>query len=224
MADLVAPQLVINSRMLYFGWIPADPAAVRAMVPEGLTALENGQVFMNQYVVDDENQTNGFGDYSLTYIGPDLEGAYAPDGETPGRWWTHYFNSNATMRDYAAERGVPATPGTTTLEISGDTLVATTASDGVPVIRSTVKVGSTADGLVARGQLHYITDVQGDLTSGIYPYIAEPVDAFEVVSLEFLAPDHSVYALRPADPLEIVWGFYSPRASFAYPGGEKVHS
>ncbi|MEO3772777.1 hypothetical protein [Micromonospora sp. B9E7] len=52
--------------------------------------------------------------------------------------------------------------------------------------------------------------------------MAEPVDPFEVESLEFLEPDHPVYALRPADPLEIVCGFYSPRASFAYPSGESV--
>jgi hypothetical protein len=35
-----------------------------------------------------------------------------------------------------------------------------------------------------------------------------------------LAPGHPVYALRPADPLEVTWGFYSPKASFCYPGGE----
>ncbi|MEU1245239.1 hypothetical protein ACFYP0_06165 [Micromonospora arida] len=52
--------------------------------------------------------------------------------------------------------------------------------------------------------------------------MAEPVDPLAVESLEFLEPDHPVYALRPADPLAIVWCFYSPRASFAYPGGESV--
>ncbi len=223
MSKLVAPQMVINSRMIYFGWIPADPAAVVALAPDGLSAMENGQVFMNQYVVDSEDQTNGFGAYSLTYIGPDLEGRPAPDGETPGRWWTHYFNSNADMRAYASERGVPASSGKTTIEISGDTLVATTESDGVPVIRTTAKVGSPGS-IVARGQLHYITQVGSDMVSGIYPYIADLVDPFEVTKLEFLEPDHSVYALRPADPLQFVWGFYSPTASFAYPGGEEVIS
>ncbi|RAO56834.1 hypothetical protein [Micromonospora saelicesensis] len=92
----------------------------------------------------------------MTYIGPDLSGLDAPDGVTPGRWWTH------------------------------------------------------------------LTRLDGRLLSGNYPFVAEPVDPFEVESLEFLEPDHPVYALRPADPLEIVWGFYSPRASFAYPGGESV--
>ena len=36
----------------------------------------------------------------------------------PGRWWTHYLNSNADMRAYAAMRGVPASPGEKTLEIA----------------------------------------------------------------------------------------------------------
>ena len=57
MTDLVPPQLVIDSRMLYFGWIPEDKAAVRALLPAEFQPQENSQVFMNQYVVDDDNQT-----------------------------------------------------------------------------------------------------------------------------------------------------------------------
>ncbi|MET9063551.1 hypothetical protein [Streptosporangium sandarakinum] len=221
MSDLVAPQLVVNSRMIYFGWVPADPDAVAALVPDGLKPMANRQVFMNQYVVDRPEQTSGFGAYSLTYIGPDLEDAYAPDGVTPGRWWTHYFNSSEVVRGYAVARGAPATPGRTTIEIDGDTLVATTEADGVPVIRTTARVGRTGTA-VNRGQLRYVTEVDGRRISGNYPFVAEPVDPFEVVSLEFLEPGHPVHALRPADPLQIVWGFYSPRSSFAYPGGESA--
>src|SRR5437868_4408574 len=208
-SELVAPQLVVNSRMIYFGWVPADPDAVAALVPAGLKPMANRQVFMNQYVVDQPEQTSGFGAYSLTYIGPDLEDAYAPDGVTPGRWWTHYFNSSEVVREYAALRGAPASVGRTTIEVRGHELVATTESDGVPVIRTTARVGRTGTA-VNRGQLRYITDVNGQRHSGLYPFVAEPVDPFEVVSPEFLEPSHSVYALRPADPLQIVWGFYSP--------------
>jgi hypothetical protein len=218
---LVAPQLVVNSRMIYFGWLPADPDAVAALVPEGLKPMANRQVFMNQYVVDDAGQTSGFGDYSLTYLGPDLAGVDAPDGVTPGRWWTHYFNSSPVMREYAAARGVPVSVGTTTIEVRGHKLVATTEADGVAVIRTTARVGRTGD-TVNRGQLRYLTELDGERLSGNYPFVAEPVDPFEIESLEFLAPEHSVYALRPANPLDIVWGYYSPRSSFAYPGGETV--
>ncbi|WP_242453926.1 acetoacetate decarboxylase family protein [Bailinhaonella thermotolerans] len=219
MPGLVAPQLVVNSRMIYFGWLPADPGAVAALVPEGLKPAADRQVFMNQYVVDDAGQTSGFGAYSLTYLGPDLSGLDAPDGVTPGRWWTHYFNSSEVVREYAAERGVPATPGRTTIEVTGRRLVATTEADGVPVIRTTARVGRTGEA-VNRGQLRYITRVGGGFLSGVYPFVAEPVEPFEVESLEFLEPDHPVHALRPADPLQVTWGFYSPRSSFAYPGGE----
>ncbi|MEV1330469.1 hypothetical protein AB0J20_12940 [Micromonospora costi] len=221
MTDIVAPQLVVNSRMIYFGWLPADPEAVAALVPDGLEPAPNRQVFMNQYVVDDDGQTSGFGAYSLTYIGPDLAGVDAPDGVTPGRWWTHYLNSSPAVRAYAAARGVPAAAGTTTIDVRGHRLVATTEADGVPVIRTTARVGRTGDA-VNRGQLRYLTRLDGRLLSGNYPFVAEPVDPFEVESLEFLEPDHPVYALRPAEPLQVVWGFYSPRSSFAYPGGESV--
>lgn len=218
MSKLTAPQMVTNSRMLYFTWVPADPGAVEALVPDGLRPAANRQCFINQYVVDSADQTSGFAPYSLTYMGADLEGADTPDGNVPGRWWTHYLNSSAEMREYATERGVPAAVGSTVLDLQGDRLVATTSADGVPVIRSTVRVG--APGAVGRGQLRYITKVDGVLTSGLYPFVSAMVDPFEVLSLEFLQPDHPTYALRPADPLQVTWGFYSPQASFCYPGGE----
>lgn len=215
--NLVAPQMVINSRMLYFGWIPEDRDALARLLPAGLSPIANGQLFMNQYVVDSAEQTSGFGAYSLTYLGLDLDRT-APDGQTPSRWWTHYFNSAEHMRAYTSERGVPATPGRTTIELSGDTVVATTYSEDTPVIRSTAKIGSPS--VTASGQLSYITEIGGKLVDGIYPWIATLVDPWEVTSLEFLEPEHSVYALRPASPLEVTWGFYSPNASFCYPGGE----
>jgi hypothetical protein len=169
--------------------------------------------------VDSTDQTSGFEAYSLTYCGADLAGQDTPDGAVPGRWWTHYFNSNADMRAYAAQRGVPAGVGETTLEITDGVLTATTSADGTPVIRTTVTVGDEI-AVVGRGQLRYITDVDGTLTSGLYPFVAGLVQPWEVTNLEFLEPDHPVSAPRPADPLQVTWGFYSPNASFCYPGGE----
>lgn len=218
MPVLEAPQLVTNSRMLYFTWVPADPDALRALVPDALQLADNSQCFINQYVVDSADQASGFDAYSLTYAGADLSGHNTPDGNVPGRWWTHYFNSNADMRAYASKRGVPAEEGETTLEITDGILTATTSVGGAPLIRTTVRVGEPA--VVGRGQLRYITEVDGTLTSGLYPFVAGLVDPWEVTSMEFLQPDHPVSALRPADPLQVTWGFYSPNASFCYPGGE----
>ena len=91
---LAAPQLVVNSRMLYTSWIPADPDACARLLPRALKPAANRAVYMNQYVVDSAQQTTGFGAYSLTYLGLDVADQNAPDGVTPRRFFTHYFNSS----------------------------------------------------------------------------------------------------------------------------------
>lgn len=218
------PQLITDARMVYIDWIPADAKAAAALVPKGLTPAANGAVYINQYVVDRAEQTSsaghpaGFGAYSLTYLGVDLAGLDA-SATTPGRWWTHYFNSSANMRDYAVDHGVPAAAGATTLDLQGEQLVATSFIDGKPVIRTRarVKVGTTR---LANGQLRYITRVEGRFVTGRYPFVANLAEQFAVESLEFLDPGHSCYALRPKLPLAVTFGFYSPKISFCYPGGE----
>ena len=221
-SKLAAPQLVLHSRMIYTSWIPEDPDACARLLPPALRPAANGAVYMNQYVVDRAEQTTGFGAYSLTYLGLDLGDLFAPDGVTPARFFTHYFNSSETMREYAAERGVPAVPGSTVLEVEGGIATATTSVDGTPVIRTRARVGDTAD-IVLAGHLRYVTRVGNRLIAGNYPYIGELAGTFEVQSIEFLAPDHPVYALRPASPLQVIAGssFYAPRDSFVYPGGEE---
>ncbi len=216
---LAAPQLVIDSRMIYSSWIPADPKAAAALLPDRLNPA--GPIYMNQYVVDSEVQTSGFGAYSLTYLGLDLAGLTAPDGVTPARFFTNYFNSSQVMREYVAERGVPASPGSTTVEVNGHELEAVTSVDGVPVIRTRAKVGKKI-GVVARGHLTYVTQLHGKLIAGNYAYIGDLVDPFELQSVEFLAKDHPVWAIRPAQPLQVVTGssWFAPRDSFVYPGGE----
>lgn len=220
-SKLAAPQLVINSRMIYSSWIPADPKAAAALLPSRLKPAANQAIYMNQYVVDSEEQTSGFGAYSLTYLGLDLDGITAPDGVTPGRFFTHYFNSSEIMREYVIERGVPATAGRTTVETHGQNLEATTYVDGVPVIRTRARIGHKI-GVVARGHLLYVTQLDGKIFGGNYAYIGDLVDPFELQSVEFLAKDHPVWALRPAQPFQPVTGssWFAPRDSFVYPGGE----
>ncbi|SCL48004.1 hypothetical protein GA0070606_1239 [Micromonospora citrea] len=223
MLDPAAPHLVLNSRALFFSWLPADPEAVAALVPPGLTPHPDGQVFMNQYVVDDASQTSGFGAYSLTYLGVCLTGVDAPDGCSPGGWWTHYVTSSERIRDYAAARGAPAVVGHTDIEREGGNLVAETAIGGAPLIRARCQVGETGP-TIASGHHRYFTALGGQLLSAVYPFVAEPVDPFVIESVEFLDRGHPIYALRPENPLTIGFGFYSPRASFAYPGGLAVHA
>jgi hypothetical protein len=219
MASLYAPQMVIRSRMLYFTWIPEDKDAVRALVPAELELSDNGQCFINQYVVDGEDDASGFEPYSLTYAGLDVKGQDSPQG-IPGRWWTHYINSNEDMTAYAAERGVPAqSGGETVIEISDGVLTATTSQNGTALIRTTANV-SDSIAVVGKGQLSYLTKVDGQLIRGFYPFVASMLDGWQVTDMEFLDPSHPIYALRPASPLEVTWGFYSPDAAFCYPGGE----
>jgi len=218
------PQLIVGSRMLYICWKPADPDNVAALVPSELTPAGDRIVYMNQYVVDDASQVSNagsdeaFGAYSLTYLGVDLAGLDTEAG-VPGRWWTHYLNSSPNMIKYAEEHGVPTASGRTEVDLTGDQLVATTYSDGRAVIRTTctVRLGNL---IRASGQLRYVTRVHGDLMSGRYPFVADLAEEFEVTSLEFLDPEHPVYQMRPADPLTITFGFYTPSMSFCYPGGE----
>ena len=222
---LHAPQLIVGARMLYLVWVPEDPAAAAALVPDELHAAPDAPVFMNQYVVDDAGQTSGaasedgFGAYSLTYLGVELEGLDTEDG-TPGRWWTHYFDSSENMIRYAAGHGVPAASGETQLELDDGRLVATTALDGATAIRTTARV--EVERLVhGTGQLRYLTRVDGELVSGRYPFVMDAAETFEVESLEFLGGGpESLQALRPAGPLQVTFGFYSPSISFCYPGGE----
>jgi len=219
------PQLIVGARMLYVVWLPADASAAAALVPDELEAAPGSPVFMNQYVVDDAAQTSnaasdeGFGAYSLTYLGVDLAGLDTEDG-TPGRWWTHYFDSSPNMIRYAAAHGVPAGEGETTLELESDTLVATTLIGGEPAIRATAHVELGTPGR-ATGQLRYLTRVDGNLVSGRYPFVMDASETFEVRSVEFLGGGpESLEALRPAEPLQVTFGFYSPSISFCYPGGE----
>ncbi|MFG2009466.1 hypothetical protein ACGFNF_10370 [Micromonospora sp. NPDC048868] len=223
MLDPAAPHLVVNSRTLFFGWLPADPDAVAALVPAGLRPSADRLVFMNQYVVDDESQTSGFGAYSLTYLGVALAGVDAPGGTNPGGWWTDYVTCSARVRAYAAARGAPAVVGRTRIEHHDGEIVAETEIDGVPVIRARCQVGETGRA-ISSGHHRYFTARDGQLLSAVYPYVAEPVDPFVIESVEFLEPAHPIYALRPENPLTIGFGFYSPRASFAYPGGLTVHT
>lgn len=220
-SPLAAPQLVINSRMIYTSWIPADPKGAAKLLPRRLEPAANRAIFMNQYVVDSEEQTSGFGAYSLTYMGLDLGGLTAPDGVTPARFFVHYLNSSEVMREYVRERGVPASPGTTTVEVQRNRLTAETSIDGVPVIRTRARVGRRIAS-VARGHLTYITRLGRKLVAGNYAYIGELADPFEITAIEFLAPDHPTWVLRPADPLQMVAAssFFAPRDSFVYPGGE----
>lgn len=114
--------------------------------------------------------------------------------------------------------GAPVMAGTTRLEREGDVLTATTLLKDKPIIRTRTRVSSTYDRIIS-GQFRIISQVGRKFMSGRYPAIAQCADTATVLSVEFLNPRHPVYALRPKEPLEIEFCYYSPDITFAYPGG-----
>jgi hypothetical protein len=210
-----APQLILDAHMLRSWYRPADPAAAQALLPPGLRALETPQIFLNQYVVEDENQTSGIGPYELGYVGLTVQGHDV--GGFPAHWLFSYLNSSPLMSAYAAERGFPVGEGRTHVMRDGDIVTATTLVEGAPLIRTVARAGDRS--AIMRGQIGYIAGADR-LTLGRYPFVAEVADPLEVLSIEFLDPSHPVYALRPAEPLQIDAALYCTRISFVYPGGE----
>lgn len=221
MIDSATPQIVVNCRKLYVSWLPADPDAVAALVPPSLYPRPNRQVVLNQHVVDDEVQSSGLGAYNLTFLGVSL--CDPPGGVGQAGWWTHCITSSCQLLGRAEARGAPVLTGRTKICEYDSGVVAETEIDGVPVIRTRCRVGDVCN-TVSSGHHQYFTRRDGQLVSAVYPYLAEVATPFEVESVEFLEPEHSTYALRPANPLGVASGFYSPRASFAYPGNLAVHT
>ena len=114
---LLSPQLVLDAHMLRSWYVPADPEAVAALLPDGLRPLDNRQALLNQYVVETDDQTSGFGAFELSYAGPNAAGHDV--GGLPAAWPAEYVNSNPRMRDYASEgfrraRAGPASCATAT--------------------------------------------------------------------------------------------------------------
>lgn len=228
MSELQPPQVMRSKCAVYMVWRAADPEAVVASVPRELQPAERAVVFLNQYVVDRAEHTSsadhprGFGAYSLTYIGVDLQGFDTEDqgeaGISPGRWWVHYINSSANMRAYMERQGAPVMAGRTLLDVDNDIVTATTLVDDQPIIRTRTRVSPTCNRTLS-GQFRIITRVEGGFMSGRYPAIAECADDSEVLSVEFVDPGHPVYALRPLEPLQIEFCYFSPDITFAYPGG-----
>lgn len=213
----LSPQLVLDAHMLRSAYIPADPEAVAALLPGRLRPLDNGQVFLNQYVVETDGQTSGIGAYEVSYAGPNVIDHDV--GGLPAHWLGEYMNSSPRVRGYMAERGVSVREGRTRVTRDGDLVTATTEVAGTPIVRTVARVGDRTVPL--SGQLGYITEITKTLVLGRYPFVGEIADPIQILSIEFLEPGHPIHAFRPAQPLEIVFGLYAPRLSFAYPGGEE---
>jgi len=224
--SVLAPQLLTDSQQLIVCYEAEDKAALKSLVPDGFEALEPGYAFINQYWVPNADQLSnanhpqGWGAYSLTYLGMEIAGHDLYDG-TATRWWTHYYNSSPTMTQYAATRGIPTTAGgRTELEIGKTEIVATTYLDDKPIIRTQARYSDKVSPPIS-GQLQYLTRQDGEYEVGRYPFVGVAQEDFELVSLEFLDPTSSVYQLRPKQPFNVKTALFTPNLTVCYPGGQQ---
>ncbi len=217
MHDLTAPQMIVNSRMLAFGWVPDEPARVLSLIPEGLRSLPDRRVFAMQYVVDSAVQTSGLGAHSATIIGVELD-RMSPDRLSPLRLWTHAIASTATVREQLAGLGLVVDAGLTTIALRNDSVVASTMVDGAtePVLRATCKIGLPTR--FEGGQQGHVVRVDGAVVEGVHPWIATLSERWELQSIEFLDPSHPIAPLQPGRTPRPTWGQYSPNTSFCLPG------
>lgn len=236
---LVPPQIVTNSWMLMMRYRPADPDELRKILPKELSPHQDGNVYIALYTVPDGNRTNGFGSYTLTYMGIEVDGhdgyvQNSPHG-FPGRFFSHYFcNSDRVRRFVQDQFGLRTEHGVTEVEKIGDKVHAKLIVDGTELITASANVDQSK--LVsAGGHFHYFSqDRAGNLynseTSGsaefdhrpvrrqIIPYVAEVAETTDAELVFNEGTRHPVKSLAPA---EIVWAAWL-RGSFAYTEAREI--
>lgn len=217
MADRTSPQMIVNARMLAFGWVPDEPERVLPLIPEGLRSLPDRRVFAMQYVVDSAVQTSGLGAHSATIVGVELDRT-GPDGVTPIRLWTNAVASTGASRAFFAERGLEVDPGITTVTLRNDTVVASALLEGStePVLRTTCAIGLPTR--FEGGRHAHVLRIDGRPVEDVHPWIATLADRWELRSVEFLDPSHAIAPLQPGRTPAATWGLYSPNVSFCMPG------
>lgn len=229
-----APQLIKDARMLIVGY-EADPAALAAVLPPGLSPHPNHLVQMNMYEID-ASGTSGFGSFSLTYPTVEVEGhdSLAADGALPipGRFFAYYWNSSDRVRSYAREAaGIPAMPGVRRSEVVEGRLTSTLSVEGRDVITATVQVTDSAQGTLG-GHLNYYAHRQIPRPEGGAAQISEllelplpfVMDMYEVTveDLRFDFPDgHPAAALAPVSPLSVPSLLYAD-VTFTYSMGRRL--
>jgi len=229
--DLPGPQLVTDAWMFIAAY-KADPETLKSLLPEGLEANPAGQVVINMYTVPTDEQTSGFGAYTLTYLTVELkdQDSYVMNSDVtyPGRYFIHYFNSSPRVRSFTKKIGVPVEEGGMTSTVVKDgKLTATLSIDGKPMIVSTADVGDTL-GNFGGGHLNYFglisTKKDGKTINQVVKYPI-PWDGGTVElsnpKIKFMAPEgHPLNKVKPiADPTWAIW----TKGSFVYPQYQVVH-
>ena len=229
--DLPGPQLVTGAWMFIAAY-KADPATLKALLPEGLEPNPAGQVVINMYTVPTAEQTSGFGAYTLTYLTVELkdQDSYDMNDENvkyPGRYFIHYYNSSPKMRSFTKKIGIPAMEGMTTTVVENGKLTATLTIDGKPMIVSTADVGDTP-GNFTGGHFNYFglirTEKNGKAVNQVVkypiPWNGGTVDLANP-KIKFMAPEgHPLNKVIPT--ADLTWAIWI-KGSFVYPQQQVIH-
>jgi hypothetical protein len=210
---VVPPHLLAEIQGLYAAWVPEDPDAAYAALPEGLDRPVDPVVSMFQGAQAGAHTSWG-GTVSITHAEVEVSGRDAPDGASRGRWWALYVNGDPWYLAGARALGVPgADEGRVDMVGDGDRLIATTYRGESPIVQTVARVGSMTMG-PAGGQFRYLIPGEG-FPSILVPY-ACPTYPFELLDVEFLDHSDPSWALRPRRPIEVAWCVYSPRFTYAF--------
>jgi hypothetical protein len=229
-----APQLIRNARMLIVGY-QAEPEALQAVLPPGLTAHPNSLVQMNMYEVE-ASQTSGFGAFSLTYLTVEVDGhdSLAAEGTMPipGRFFAFYWSSSVRVISYAREAaGIPALHGIRRGVREGNQLSSVLSVDGRDVITAQASVTDTFAGTLG-GHLNYyahrqLPRVEGgiaaldELIELPLPFVVDLYEA-SVDDIAFDFPEgHPAAALAPVAPLKTPSILYGD-VTFTYSMGRRI--
>ena len=220
--------------MLIIGY-QADPVALRAILPPGLTPHPNNLVQMNMYEVE-ANQTSGFGAFSLTYLTVEIadHDSLAAEGTMPipGRFFAYYWNSSPRVQSYAREgAGIPAMPGVRRSATTDGVLTSTLTVDGQDVITARASVTDNPAGTLG-GHLNYYAHRQIPRPEGGIAALSElielplpfVVDLYEatVDDISFSFPEgHPAAELAPVAPLNAPSVLYGD-VTFTYSMGRTI--
>jgi len=195
----IRPELIRNANLLTV-FLEADPAAVGARLPSGLSPRPDGRVVLNVWSHDDPNQMTGFGGLgpmSVCYLAVEVAGqdGASADGSVhfPGRFWVHHWSSSDRARAYAlAASGLLISPGETTVEIVDDRFIARLVVDGRTQIAASARIGRQMLGTMSGYSIYYAERDNGEGGAEVaqfeVPWVSDAFDA-ESASVEFLFED-----------------------------------
>ena len=209
--------------MIYSSWIPADPQG-RRRAAAGASEARRQPRHLHEPV----RRRLGGADLRLRRLLADVPGAGPGGPHRAGRRDARALlhpllqllaSACATT---CASAACPPPPGTTTLEVNGHELVATTRVDGVPIIR-TRGPGRQQDRRRGPRPPH-LRDAGGRQAHGRQlPLRGRARRSLRAASRSSSSPRTTRSArCGPRSPLQQVegWCWFAPRDSFVYPGGE----